>query len=66
VLLSQIGAELMLEVFSHRYERGAAIVTSNLPFDEWTSMFASVSGGILSALAPTSCVAAIFLLRLGI
>jgi len=28
-------------VFSQRYERGSTIVTSNLPFDEWTSVFAS-------------------------
>ena len=41
VPLSQIGAELLFEVLSQRYERGATIVTSNLPFDEWTSMFGS-------------------------
>jgi DNA replication protein DnaC len=33
VPLSQTGAELLFEVFSQRYERGATIVTSNLPFD---------------------------------
>ena len=33
------GAELLFEVFSQRYERGSTIVTSNLPFDEWTSVF---------------------------
>ncbi len=37
VPLSQTGAELLFEVFSQRYERGTTIVTSNLPFDEWTS-----------------------------
>ena len=36
--LSQTGAELLFEVFSQRYERGSTIVTSNLPFDEWTSV----------------------------
>jgi DNA replication protein DnaC len=41
VPLSQTGAELLFEVFSQRYERGSTIVTSNLPFDEWTSVFAS-------------------------
>ena len=35
------GAELLFEVFSQRYERGSTIVTSNLPFDEWTSLFSS-------------------------
>ena len=41
VPLSQTGAELLFEVFSQRYERGATLVTSNLPFDEWTSVFGS-------------------------
>jgi DNA replication protein DnaC len=37
VPLSQVGAELLFEVFSQRYERGSIIVTSNLPFEEWHS-----------------------------
>ena len=37
VPLSPTGAELLFEVFSQRYERGSTLVTSNLPFDEWTS-----------------------------
>ena len=41
VPLSQTGAELLFEVFSQRYERGSTVVTSNLPFDEWTGVFAS-------------------------
>ncbi len=36
VPLSTTGAELLFEVFSRRYERGSVLVTSNLPFDEWT------------------------------
>jgi DNA replication protein DnaC len=36
VPLSKTGAELLFEVISQRYERGATLITSNLPFDEWT------------------------------
>ncbi|MEF2551036.1 ATP-binding protein [Aurantimonas sp. A2-1-M11] len=32
--LSQSGTELLLEVFSPRYERCSTIVTSNLPFED--------------------------------
>ena len=41
VPLSQTGSELLFDGFSRRYENGATIVTSNLPFQEWTSVFAS-------------------------
>ena len=52
VPLSQTGAELLFEVFSQRYERGATVVTSNLPFDEWTSVFGSerLTGALLDRL----------------
>ena len=50
--LSQTGAELLFEVFSQRYERGSTAVTSNLPFDEWTSVFVSerLTGALLDRL----------------
>jgi DNA replication protein DnaC len=52
VPLSPTGAELLFEVFSQRYERGTVIVTSNLPFDEWTSVFGSerLTGALLDRL----------------
>ena len=50
--LSQTGAELLFEVFSQRYERGSTIVSSNLPFDEWTTVFGSerLTGALLDRL----------------
>lgn len=52
VPLSPSGAELLFEVFSQRYERGSMIVTSNLPFDEWTAVFGSerLTGALLDRL----------------
>ncbi len=52
VPLSQTGAELLFEVFSRRHERGSTIVTSNLPFDEWTSVFGNqrLTGALLDRL----------------
>mgnify|MGYP001275846280 CR=1 FL=1 len=52
VSFSPTGAELLFEVFSQRYERGSIIVTSNQPFDEWTSVFASerLTGALLDRL----------------
>ena len=52
VPLSRTGAELLFEVFSQRYERGSTIVTTNLPFDEWTGVFASerLTGALLDRL----------------
>jgi DNA replication protein DnaC len=52
VPLSKTGAELLFELISQRYERGATIVTSNLPFDEWTSTFGEerLTGALLDRL----------------
>jgi DNA replication protein DnaC len=52
VPLSTTGAELLFEVFSRRYERGSVLVTSNLPFDEWTSVLGAerLTGALLDRL----------------
>ena len=50
--LSKTGAELLFEVFSQRYEQGSTLVTSNLPFNEWTEIFGSerLTGALLDRL----------------
>ena len=52
VPLSKTGAELLFEVFSQRYEQGSTLVTSNLPFNEWTEVFGSerLTGALLDRL----------------
>ena len=41
VPLSKTGAELLFEMLSQRYERGSTMLTSNLPFQEWTEVLGS-------------------------
>ena len=52
VPLSKTGAELLFETISQRYEQGAILITSNLPFDEWTEIFGSerLTGALLDRL----------------
>ena len=52
VPLSPTGAELLFEVFSQRYERGSTIITSNLPFEDWTPVLGSerLTGALLDRL----------------
>ena len=37
--LADIGAEFLFQVISDRAERAALILTTNLPFSEWTTVF---------------------------
>ena len=52
VPLSKTGAELLFETISQRYERGSIIITSNLPFDEWTDTFGTerLTGALLDRI----------------
>ncbi len=52
VPLSKTGAELLFEGFSQRYEQASTLVTSNLPFNEWTEIFGSerLTGALLDRL----------------
>jgi DNA replication protein DnaC len=52
VPFSKTGAELLFEFFAERYERGSVIVTTNLPFDQWTEVLGSerLTGALLDRL----------------
>ena len=52
VPLSKTGAELLFELISQRYERAATLITSNLPFDEWTETLGSerLTGALLDRI----------------
>ena len=52
VPLSNTGAELFFELTSQRYERGSTLITSNLPFGEWTETFGTerLTGALLDRL----------------
>jgi len=49
VPLSKTGAELLFEMLSQRYERNSTMLTSNLPFAEWTEILGSerLTGALL-------------------
>ena len=38
VPLAEVGAELLFQVIAERAEKAAVIVTTNLPFSEWTTV----------------------------
>lgn len=52
VPFSKAGAELLFEVISQAYEQQSLIVTSNLPFVEWTEILGSkrLTGALLDRL----------------
>jgi len=54
VPLSKTGAEMLFEILSQRYERSSTLVTSNLPFAEWTEVLGSerLTGALLDRLTP--------------
>ncbi len=52
VPFSKTGAELLFDVVSRAYERNSLIVTTNLPFEQWTEMMGSerLTGALLDRL----------------
>jgi len=53
VPFTKVGAELLFEVISRAYERLSLIVTTNLPFEQWTEVLGSerLTGALLDRLA---------------
>src|SRR4051812_18111564 len=49
---SKAGAELLFDVISRAYERSSVVVTSNLPFEQWTEVLLSerLTGATLDRL----------------
>ncbi len=50
---SQTGAQLLFQVFTDRYERGSVILTSNLPYAQWNTIFsgdANLTAALLDRL----------------
>ena len=49
---SKMGAELLFDVISTAYERSSVIVTTNLPFEQWTEVLVSerLTGATLDRL----------------
>jgi DNA replication protein DnaC len=39
VPLAEVGAEMLFQVIADRAEKAAVIITTNLPFSEWSSVF---------------------------
>lgn len=52
VPFSKVGAELLFQVLSDRYERSSTIITTNLPFPEWVEVFgsATLTGALLDRI----------------
>jgi DNA replication protein DnaC len=52
VPFSKAGAELLFEVISRAYEHHSLMLTSNLPFEQWTEVFGSerLTGALLDRL----------------
>ena len=49
---SKVGAELLFDVISTAYERTSVVVTTNLPFEQWTEVLGSerLAGAALDRL----------------
>lgn len=53
---SKLGSELLFDVISQAYERTSIIVTTNLPFEQWTEVLDNERVRRLSRLGESSVV----------
>lgn len=55
VPFSQLGAQMLFTFISQRYRRGSVLITTNLPFTEWTQVFQETRllGALLDRLTHT-------------
>lgn len=55
---SDAGAQLLFQVFADRYERASTLVTTNLPFAQWTKVFgdAALTAALLDRLTHRSTI----------
>ena len=37
--IDKAGADLLFQIFSHRYERGSLLITTNQPYKQWPKIF---------------------------
>jgi DNA replication protein DnaC len=58
VPFSKEGSELLFQVLAERHERGSVIITSNLGFGEWTTLFRdqTMTAALLDRLTHRACI----------
>ena len=51
--IDKAGADLLFQIFSHRYERGSLLITTNQPYKLWPKIFnndATITSAVLDRL----------------
>lgn len=51
--INKAGADLLFQIFSHRYEQGSIVITSNRAYKDWAQIFnddATLTSAILDRL----------------
>jgi DNA replication protein DnaC len=58
VPLAEVGAEFLFQVIAERAEKAAVIVTTNLPFSEWTQVIpnARLCKALIDRITDRACI----------